>query len=56
MNGEIFYSSKEAQMVIEKWRVHYNTRRPHSALGYRPPAPFAIASPPPQLDAVANMH
>ena len=55
-NGEIFYSLKEAQMVIEKWRVHYNTRRPHSALGYRPPAPLAIASPPPPLDVVANMH
>ena len=54
LNGEIFYSLKEAQMVIEKWRVHYNTRRPHSALGYRPPVPLAIASPP--LDVVANMH
>ena len=40
LNGEIFYSLKEAQAVIEKWRVHYNTRRPHSALGYRPPAPL----------------
>jgi putative transposase len=39
LNGEIFYSLKEAQIVIEKWRVEYNTRRPHSALGYRPPAP-----------------
>ncbi|MFZ0703277.1 MAG: integrase core domain-containing protein, partial [Candidatus Acidiferrales bacterium] len=36
-----FYSLKEAQIVIEKWRVEYNTRRPHSALGYRPPAPAA---------------
>src|ERR1700693_5963377 len=41
LNGEIFYSLKEAQIVIEKWRVEYNTRRPHSALGYRPPAPVA---------------
>jgi transposase InsO family protein len=41
LNGEIFYSLKEAQIVIEKWRVEYNTRRPHSALGYRPPAPAA---------------
>jgi transposase InsO family protein len=39
---EIFYSLKEAQVVIEQWRDHYNTRRPHSALGYRPPAPAAI--------------
>jgi putative transposase len=39
LNGEIFYSLKEAQVVIEMWRKHYNTKRPHSALGYRPPAP-----------------
>jgi putative transposase len=39
LNGEIFYSLKEAQVVIEKWRVVYNTLRPHSALGYKPPAP-----------------
>jgi putative transposase len=38
-----FYSLKEAQIVIEKWRVEYNTRRPHSALGYRLPAPAAFA-------------
>ena len=41
LNGEIFYSLREAQIVIEKWRVDYNTRRPHSALGYRPPATAA---------------
>ena len=39
LNGEIFYSLKEAQIVIEQWREEYNTRRPHSALNYRPPAP-----------------
>jgi len=43
LNGEIFYSLKEAQMVIERWRVLYNTLRPHSALGYRPPAPAACS-------------
>ena len=43
LNGEIFYSLKEAQIVIEQWRVEYNTKRPHSALGYRPPAPAAFA-------------
>jgi putative transposase len=43
LNGEIFYSLKEAQVVIEKWRVVYNTLRPHSALGYRPPAPAACS-------------
>ena len=41
LNGEIFYTLKEAQILIERWRVHYNTIRPHSALGYRPPAPEA---------------
>jgi putative transposase len=39
LNGEIFYSLKEGQIVIEQWRKHYNTIRPHSSLGYRPPAP-----------------
>ena len=42
LDGEIFYSLKEAQVLIERWRHHYNTVRPHSALGYRPPAPQAI--------------
>jgi putative transposase len=45
LNGEIFYSLKEAQIVIEGWRVEYNTERPHSALGYRPPAPVAAFRP-----------
>src|SRR5271169_2966412 len=42
LNGEIFYSLREAQVVIEQWRRHYNTIRPHSSLGYRPPAPGVI--------------
>lgn len=42
LNGEIFYSLREAQILIEQWRRHYNTVRPHSALGYRPPAPESI--------------
>jgi transposase InsO family protein len=50
LNGEIFYSLKEAQIVIENWRTEYNTVRPHSALGYRPPAPIAIR--PPQLSTL----
>ena len=45
LNGEIFYSLKEAQIVIESWRLEYNTERPHSALGYRPPAPVAAFRP-----------
>lgn len=39
LNGEIFYSLKEAQIVIGQWQEQYNTVRPHAALGYRPPAP-----------------
>ena len=56
LNGEIFYSLKEAQAVIEKWRVHYNTRRPHSALGYRPPAPLTIEPAPAPLDQAHNVQ
>ena len=55
LNGKIFYSLREARVVIEKWRIHYNTRRPHSALGYRPPAPVTIVSLP-ALDGTANMQ
>jgi putative transposase len=39
LRGEIFCSLREAEVLIEAWRRHYNTRRPHSALGYRSPAP-----------------
>ena len=39
---EIFYSLKEAQVLIEMWRKQYNTIRPHSALEYRPPVPAAF--------------
>lgn len=42
--GEIFYTLKEAQVVIENWRIHYNTIRPHSSLGYRPPAQQTMMS------------
>jgi transposase InsO family protein len=42
LNGEIFYTLKEAQVVIENWRKHYNTKRPHSSLAYRPPAPEMV--------------
>jgi len=42
LNGETFYSLKEVQIVIEQWRKHSNTVRPHSALNYRPPAPQNI--------------
>jgi len=39
LNGEIFYTLMEAKVLIERWRTEYNTIRPHSSLGYRPPAP-----------------
>ncbi|HAC19011.1 MAG TPA: IS3 family transposase, partial [Dehalococcoidia bacterium] len=42
LNGEVFYTLQEAQIIIEQWRRHYNTIRPHRALGYRPPAPETI--------------
>ena len=39
LNGEVFYTLKEASVVIEQWRKDYNTIRPHSSLGYQPPVP-----------------
>jgi transposase InsO family protein len=42
LNGELFYTLKEAQIIIERWRRHYNQVRPHSSLGGLPPAPEAI--------------
>src|SRR5262249_52766205 len=39
LDGEIFYTLREAQIVIESWRRHYNMIRPHASLGYKPPAP-----------------
>ena len=49
---EIFYTLPEAQVLIECWRVAYNTVRPHSALGYRPPAPAAVVPAPVQPGSV----
>jgi len=42
LNREIFYTLSEARVLIESWRQHYNTKRPHSSIGYHPPAPEAI--------------
>jgi putative transposase len=39
LDGEIFYTLREAQITIESWRRHYNAVWPHAALGYRAPAP-----------------
>ena len=53
LNGEIFYSLAEAKSVIESWRKHYNTKRPHSSLGYRPPAPEVVQWPAPPSGAAS---
>jgi len=42
LNGEIFYTLKEVEVLLGQWRRIYNEVRPHSALGYRPPAPEAM--------------
>ena len=42
LDGEVFYSLREAEVVIESWRRHYNAVRPHASLGYRAPAPEAV--------------
>ena len=50
LNGEIFYTLKEAQILIEQWRIHYNTVRPHSSLDYRSPAPQTVITKPSHHD------
>ena len=52
LNGEVFYSLREAQILIKQWRKHHNTQRPHSALGYRPPAPETVVP----MDYRPTMH
>ena len=52
LNGEIFYTLKEPQIIIEKWRKHYNTKQPHRALRYRAPAPQTIVP----IDQKTVMH
>lgn len=44
LNGELSYTLKEAQVIVESWRKKYNHIRPHSSLNYRPPAPRATIS------------
>lgn len=44
LNGEVFNTLKEAQVLIEEWRRHYNRVRPHPSLGYRPPAPETLSA------------
>jgi transposase InsO family protein len=52
LDREIFYTLQEAQVLIERGRQHYNRFRPHSALGYRPPAPEAIEIAPPGISSL----
>ena len=47
LNAEVFNTLAETRVLIERWRVHYNAVRPHSALGYRPPAPEVVMVPMP---------
>jgi putative transposase len=49
LNGEIIYTLAEAKILIEAWRREYNQVRPHSSLGYRPPAPEAVEPKPLRL-------
>jgi len=42
LNLEVFDTLLEAQVLVERWRQAYNRVRPHSALGYRPPAPEVV--------------
>ena len=51
LDGEVFDTLLEAKVLIERWRCRYNTVRPHSRLGYRPPAPEAIRPWAPDLGA-----
>lgn len=55
LNREIFYTLKEAEVLIEMWRKEYNHVRPHSSLGYKPPAPEAIQTKPQVNPLVVNL-
>lgn len=52
LNGEIFYNLTEARVIIDNWREHYNTRRPHSSLGNKPPVPETVR---PNMKLIANL-
>ncbi|MDH3668817.1 MAG: transposase, partial [Paracoccaceae bacterium] len=54
LNTEIFDTLREAQVLIGRWRRHYNAVRPHSALGWRPPIPETVASAKPAAAAYAS--
>jgi transposase InsO family protein len=56
LNGEIFYTLNEAKVLIEQWRREYNGIRPHSSLGYRPPAPETIMPPSPRSGPLGTLQ
>ena len=59
LNAEVFNTLAEAKVLIEQWRVHYNTVRPHSSLGYQPPAPevdVPTMSMPPRRSGPTGSH
>ena len=53
LNGELFLGLEDARWVIDRWRLDYNHRRPHSALGYQTPAAFAVTC---VLEDSATLH
>ncbi len=53
LNGELFLGLEDARWVIDRWRLDYNHRRPHSALGYQTPAAFAASC---VLEDSATLH
>ncbi len=55
LNGELFYTLAEAKILIESWRREYNEFRPHSSLGYRPPAPATTMPRPPAFAPLQQM-
>lgn len=56
LNGEIFYTLTEAKVLIENWRKHYNQIRPHSSLGYNPPAPVVDITVKQKTSTVSDLH
>jgi transposase InsO family protein len=56
LDRELFDTLKEARVLVEQWRRHYNTVRPHSSLGYRPPAPEAVAPGAPWAPGFATLR
>ena len=47
LNRQVFYSVREAKVIVEDWRLDYNNHRPHSSLDYMAPAAFAASCNPP---------